>query len=255
MILYKMKWPEVKAEVEKGTPVLVPVGSTEQHGYHLPLDTDMAICYHVAEKAAQRSQTIITPPLNFGYNEKEWMFPGTISLQSETLLHCLVDICMSLARSGFRRLAIVNGHGYNRFIVPQAAHMVMEKADVLVVAITYWDLIADLVAKHRESKLGGISHSCEFETSAKLYLDPEHVDMSKAVEEIPPIMSKFTWSDLASASPVYIRARFDKLTKSGAMGNPLVASAEKGKIWVEAAIERLAEFMESFKKDFDHLLP
>jgi len=255
MILYKMKWPEVKAEVEKGTPVLIPVGSTEQHGYHLPLDTDMAICYHVAEKAAERSGTIVAPPLNFGYNEKEWMFPGTISLQSETLLHCLVDICLSLARSGFRRLVIINGHGYNRFIVPQAAHIAMEKSDALVAAITYWDLIADLVEKHRESKLGGVSHSCEFETSCKLYLDPEHVDMSKAVEEIPPILSKYTWSDLASASPVYIRARFDKLSKSGVMGNPLVASAEKGRIWVEAAIERLADFMESFKKDFDHLLP
>jgi creatinine amidohydrolase/Fe(II)-dependent formamide hydrolase-like protein len=79
--------------------------------------------------------------------------------------------------------------------------------------------------------------------------------MSRAVEEIPPLMSKYTWSDLASASPVYIRARFDKLSQSGVMGNPLVASAEKGKIWVEAAIERLAEFLESFKKDFDHLLP
>ena len=255
MVLYKMKWPEVKAEVEKGTPVIVPVGSTEQHGYHLPLDTDMAICYHVAEKAAERSRTIVAPPLNFGYNEKEWMFPGTISLQSETLLHCLVDICVSLARSGFRRMVIINGHGYNRFIAPQAAHIVMEKSDALVAAITYWDLISDLVAQHRGSKLGGISHSCEFETSCKLYLDPEHVEMSKAVEEIPPIMSKFTWSDLASASPVYIRARFDKLSKSGVMGNPLVASAEKGKIWVEGAIERLAEFMESFKKDFDHLLP
>jgi creatinine amidohydrolase/Fe(II)-dependent formamide hydrolase-like protein len=79
--------------------------------------------------------------------------------------------------------------------------------------------------------------------------------MSKAVKEIPPIMSRHTWSDLASASPVYIRARFDKLTQSGVMGDPLVASAEKGKIWVEAAIERLADFMESLKREFDHLLP
>ncbi|MDH7500805.1 MAG: creatininase family protein, partial [candidate division NC10 bacterium] len=152
-------------------------------------------------------------------------------------------------------IAILNGHGYNRFLVPQAAHMVMEKSDALVAAITYWDLIADLVEKHRESKLGGISHSCEFETSCKLYLDPQHVDMSKATEEVPPILSKYTWSDLASASPVYIRARFDKLSKSGVMGNPLLASAEKGKIWVEGAIERLADFLERFKHDFDHLLP
>jgi creatinine amidohydrolase len=255
MILAKMKWPEVQAEVEKGTPVLVPVGSTEQHGPHLPLDTDMAICYYIAEKAAERSQTIVAPPLNFGYNEKELMFPGTISLRSETLLHCLVDICLSLARSGLRRIAIINGHGYNRFLVPQAAHIVMEKSEALVAAITYWDLISDLVEKHRESKLGGISHSCEFETSCQLYLDPAHVDMSKAVEEVPPILSKYTWSDLASASPVYIRARFDRLSKSGVMGNPLLASAEKGKIWVEAAIERLADFLERFKQDFDHLLP
>jgi len=207
---------------------------------------------YVAGKAAERVGALVAPPVTYGYNEKELGFPGTISLKTETLMAVLYDICDSLARTGFRYVVLLNGHGYNTFIVPQVAHKVAEKLPILCAAITYWDLVLDVAKEVRESERGGMAHACEFETSAMLYLDPARVDMSVAVDEFPRVEGKHTWLELIERSPIIMRPRFDVLTTSGVCGRPTLASAEKGRAIVEAAVDRLAAFLESFQKDFEH---
>jgi creatinine amidohydrolase len=244
MLLQKMKWPEVKEELGKGTVVIVPVGSTEQHGYHLPIDTDVAATCYIACQAAERERAIVAPPVNYGYNEKELAFPGTVSVRAETLIQFLFDICHSLSRTGFKRILLLNGHGFNTFLVVTVSHMVNERTDSLCAATSYWQLIdKDLLRNVRESKTpGGMAHACEFETSLQLFLDPGHVDMSKAVKEMSFYETRYTFFDLIEVPPVMIRTNWDKNSRSGVIGDPTLATREKGEKLVNAAIEGLAEF-------------
>ncbi|MGQ9631365.1 MAG: creatininase family protein [bacterium] len=254
MLLKDMKWPEVREEIAKGTVVIVPVGSTEEHGHHLPLDTDVAITTHIAERAAERAGAIVAPPVNYGYNEKELDFPGTASVKAETLIRYLYDICNSLVRSGLKRVLILNGHGWNTGIIDVVQHMINEMGDALCASASYWDLIPkDVVKEVRESRIpGGMSHSCEFETSIQLHLNPERVDMTKAVREIGFQETPFTFFDLLEQPPVRLRTSFSKNTKSGVIGDPTLATKEKGERLVEAAVERLAEFLRLFKEEISH---
>jgi len=249
MILQKMKWLEVKRNVKKGTIVIVPVGSTEQHGPHLPIDTDIAIPYYVAVKAAEQVNVIVAPPVNYGYNEKELRFPGTVSVKAQTFINYLFDICDSLTRTGFNKILLLNGHGWNEPMVNTVCHMVNEKADCVCVSITYWRLIEDLGGKLRESeKPGGMGHAGEFETSVQLFLDPKHIDMDKAVKEVIK-QTKYTWYDLFISAPVMIAQPWDKLTKSGVNGNPLLATKEKGERFIDAIIERLVKFLQIYDRE------
>jgi creatinine amidohydrolase len=252
MLLKDMKWPDVKKAMEDNPVVIVVVGSTEQHGPHLPLSVDVDLPMYVAVKAAERTGALVAPPVNFGYNEKEWKFPGTISLKTETLMAVLVDICESLARSGFRQVLLLNGHGFNTAIVQQVSHMVMEKQQILCASVSYWDLIIDVANDLRDSDKGGMSHACEFETSGMLYVNPEHVDMSLAVDERPKVEGKYVWLEIIERSPYYIRPRWDILSDSGVCGSPTLASAEKGQVLMEAAVDRLAGFLQAFKTDYEH---
>jgi len=251
MLLQKMKWPEVKEEVEKGTVVVIPVGSTEQHGYHLPLDTDVAIVYHIACQAAKRERAIVAPPVNYGYNEKELAFPGTVSVTTETLIHFLFDLCSSLSRTGFKKILLFNGHGFNAPVMMVVSHMVNERTDSLCAATSYWQLIdRELLRQIRESKTpGGMSHACEFETSIQLFLDPEHVNMSKAVKEINFQETRFTFFDLIETPPVMLRTHWDKNSQSGVIGDPTLATREKGEKLLNAAIDGLAEFLRLLKTE------
>ena len=254
MLLQKMKWPAVKAEVEKGTVVIVPVGSTEQHGYHLPIDIDVAVVYHIACRAAERCGAIVAPPVNYGYNEKDLAFPGTVSVRAETLIQLLGDICRSLLRTGFRKMLLLNGHGYNTFLVQTVAHTVNEEPDALCAAASYWDLIdRQLLRNLRESTVpGGMSHACEFETSIALYLDPEHVEMDKAVREMAFCQTPYTFFDLVLRPPVLLRTAWDRNSRSGVVGDPTLATREKGEKLVDAAVAGLAEFLRLFREQITH---
>jgi creatinine amidohydrolase len=232
--------------------VIIPVGSTEQHGPHLPLSVDVDVPTYIATKAAERTGAVVAPPVTYGYNEKEWRFPGTVSLKTETLMAVLYDIVESLSRSGFRYALLLNGHGYNGFIAPQVVHKVAENLPILCATVNYWDLVLDVAKEVRESERGGMSHACEFETSAMLYINPASVDMSKAVDEFPRVEGKHVWLEIIERSPIFIRPRWDILTDSGVCGRPTLASAEKGKRLVETAVDRVVEFLGSFQRDFEH---
>lgn len=254
MLLQKMKWPEVRGELERGRVVIVPVGSTEQHGYHLPIDTDVAITYYIACQAAEKERAIVAPPVNYGYNEKELAFAGTVSVKAETLIQFLFDVCHSLSRTGFKKILLLNGHGYNTFLTTTVSHMVNERTDSLCASTSYWQLIdKDLLRSIRESKTpGGMSHAGEFETSIQLFLDPEYVDMSKAVKEMNFCETKYTFFDLLEVPPVVIRTHWDKNSKSGVIGDPTLATREKGEKLVNAAIEGLIEFLRLFKSEITY---
>ena len=109
----KLTWPEINEAIAQKKVVVLPVGSVEQHGYHLPIDVDVrsasTICYGAGEKSPE--DILVLPPFSYGYCNHVMDFPGTITIQPNTFVQALLDITKSLAYHGFKRIVIVHGHG------------------------------------------------------------------------------------------------------------------------------------------------
>lgn len=253
-------WPELREAAIKGVVILLPVGSTEQHGPHLPLKVDWLCASEVCRRAAEilDGDALVMPTVYYGFQEHTMDFPGTISIRDEHFINYVYDICRSLAHHGFKKLIIVNGHGSN---IPNL-DLVMRRVnnyhpDTMCALVSWWDLVfrvgdhREAMAKLRESEFpGGMSHACELETSVLLYLEPSLVQMDKAVKEVPPKTSEFTWGDLmvgAWHSPVHTVDLTSRATRTGISGDPTVAKAEKGRTWLETAAENLAKFIIEWK--------
>ena len=183
MLWEELSWPEIEEYREKGSVVVVPCGSMEQHGRQLPVNTDSAIVFEIAKRAAGKVPgTLVAPLVCIGLSPHHLDFPGTISLSLETYTAVIGDVCRSIARHGFRKIALVNGHGGNQAILQAVALSLRHELPVGLLVLSYWNLIAQEAAAIRESELGGIAHSCEMETSIQLHLHPEQVNMEKAVK-------------------------------------------------------------------------
>ena len=243
---------EVAHRLARTDPTAVLVtGSCEQHGPHLPLDTDAFLAEQVAIAASRLSGDIVLPPITHGYNEKELTFAGTTSLPAEVFLTVVNGIGRSLQRSGWKRMVIVNGHGWNNDIIRTATHVLNEADDFHVACCSYWSLCASEVAELRESPVpGGMAHGCEFETSLMLHLRPDSVQMAKAKDEISYRRMRHLHHDLLVKSAMFMPEQFDELSESGVIGCPSFATAEKGRVWFEAAARRLAEFLGDFRDAF-----
>ena len=117
-----LTWPEINEAVAQAKVVVLPVGSVEQHGYHLPLDVDVKLASSVCLGAGERApeEMLVLPPVSYGYCHHVMDFPGTINIEPTTFVRLLLDITRSVAYHGFKRIIIVNGHGSNHPLVEQA---------------------------------------------------------------------------------------------------------------------------------------
>ncbi|MEU4559569.1 creatininase family protein [Actinoplanes sp. NPDC023936] len=232
------------------TAVLV-TGSCEQHGAHLPLDTDLYLAERVAAAACASTGDLVLPALPFGYNEKELGFPGTVSVPAPVYLDLLVGLGRSLRRSGWGRLVIVNGHGWNNDLVRAATHVLNEDPQFRTACCSYWSLCLPEVRELRESPTpGGMAHGCEFETSLMLHLRPESVRTELIADEISYRRLPGLHHDLLEKSPMFMPEVFGELSATGIIGSPSLATAEKGRVWFEAAAERLSSFLLGFRDAF-----
>src|SRR5918998_1712329 len=136
----KLTWPEVaRATREKRVPI-VPIGTLEDHGRHLPVDTDVVLVEAVCRGAAGRlpAETVLLPPIVHGYSPHHTDFPGTITIRWDTFCRYCTDVALSLVRHGFERVLLVNGHGSNQNLVETAARLAMvEEPESLVAASFY----------------------------------------------------------------------------------------------------------------------
>jgi len=250
-LLGEMSWEDVKKAVEDSQVVVLPVGSNEQHGKHLPLDTDAFLCQNVAVEAAKRSGcAIVAPSIVFGYSPHHMSFPGTVTVDPHTLIKLLVEVTLSLVHHGFRKVLILNGHGGNRGPVATAAGEAQEKSDrkAKIAAASYFDFGREKVSSSRDSELGGMCHSCEYETSMMLFLRP-HLVRKEKIERCMPseVIKDYVFYDLLKPSVVDITMDTRELSpESGVCGDPTVASAEKGRAFFNAVVDDIAEFLKKF---------
>jgi creatinine amidohydrolase len=158
-------------------------------------------------------------------------------------------------RQGHTRIVLINGHGSNAMPCALVARKVVNNSeDALAAAINHWSLAADLAAKIRDSGTGGMAHACEYETSWYLFMDPDIVQMDKAVPDMIKHQSDFVWVDIMSGDgPVALIDDWSRLSNgSGVEGDPSTATAEKGRLYAEEEVTKLITFCEQFKAQKVH---
>ncbi len=236
---------EIAAMRDRGAVVILPVGSIEQHGRHLPVDTDICMAHTAAVSAARalagEVPVLVAPPLWTGVSPHHMHFTGTLTLTVDTFSQVLCEIVTCIRQHGFRHILLLNGHGGNDQTM-KATTLKLGAAGIEVAAATYWDLAAADMAKIVEGERKNVGHACEIETSLMLHLRQELVDMSTSVKDlgIPP-------TRMPTGGPVYFWPVFDPGT-TGVAGDPTVATAEKGKAFLEAITRNLADFVRVFHK-------
>nr|AYA93379.1 putative creatininase [uncultured bacterium pG7] len=168
---------ELSDWAKRGTVVIVPIGSIEQHGHHLPVNTDDQTVEYVARRAAclADAPVLVTPTIPFGVSPHHMMYGGTISLRVETVINLLRDICESITAHGFERILILSGHGGNSSTIGAAALELKYRLNREIRAMCWWDLVPEIFEAVREGPKVGIGHSGEMETSTILFLSPESV--------------------------------------------------------------------------------
>ena len=242
-------WPKL-AEVVSSQPVVVlPIGSVEDHGRHLPLDTDNFLIWSICKAAAERAsgEMLLLPLIPYGFETHHMDFPGTIDIGAEHLLHFVLDVTRSVASHGFQRILIADGHGSNMPILDLVGRRTILETDSLCAAFMWPSLALDEIRKVRESEPGGMAHACELETSVYLHLDSRRVEMDQAKKEVGMPDSEFIWMDLLEGPPVLLMDHWSRFSKSGVSGDPTLATAEKGEIIFEAVVNAFIRLVREFK--------
>ncbi len=238
----ELTYKDVEKLVKEGYIPIIPLGSLEVHGPHLPIGTDGLVIYKVALELAKREKVVVLPPIYYTYVPENRHFPGTISLSGETFVKLLEEICDELGRMGFRKIIILNGHGgNNRPLGMFVREILWRKKDYMVyLFINPWACIYDEIERVKESKIVG--HAGEIETSFVLFVRPDLVRKENIPGEskLGPIRV-VEWAE----TPIdWIGYAIE-----GYVGDPRKASPEKGKKLFELWVERLAKAVRMVRED------
>lgn len=239
--LAHLSWPQIDALDKREGVVILPIGAVEQHGPHLPTLTDTLIITRVLEATlAALPDTVrawALPPLNYGKSNEHINFPGTVSLSAATLSAVLHDIAASVHRAGFRRLAFLNGHGGNVAVLDAAARDIRAATGLMCFCLQpalYTDPPFEISDDERRYGF----HAGELETSLVLHIDPELVDMERAVRHFARFPDTGTpLFYFGGASTAWLS---DDWSESGVFGDATLGTAEKGRALLAASAPKLA---------------
>jgi creatinine amidohydrolase/Fe(II)-dependent formamide hydrolase-like protein len=244
--LGELCWPEAKDLLKRVDLALLPVGAVEQHGPHLPLDTDSFDAQYLAEQvsaACREPRPFVLPLIPFGVSYHHEDFPGTFSVTNETLARFVYEIGLGAARNGITKLVIVNGHGGNTPTLQFAAQMINRDAHIFTCVDTGETSDVDVTGI---VETPNDVHAGEIETSTTLAVRPHLVNMSRARRFVPSFSSAYL--DFSGRRSVEWYARTKKISSQGVLGDPTRATREKGeRIW-EIMIRNLVELVEHLKR-------
>lgn len=250
MLWNELSWPQI-SQLDRELPVVLPLGSLEQHGLHLPLFVDTIQVQAIAQGVEARlpKEMVLLPTLWLGCSEHHRDFPGTISVPASIYAQVIQNIARSILRHGFRRLFFLNGHGGNEL---PASHGLTEligtddQAEAAQIGFaSWWQLGSEAIQPPRHGMTSGhISHACEYETSLMLAIRPDLVAMPQA-RDTPPALKNY-WVNSEFGGRVRIFRRFHRFTAIGSMGSPTVATKAKGESLLEALIDQTERFIREF---------
>jgi creatinine amidohydrolase len=246
-------YPEIRRiAAESGSVLIVPVGSLEQHGHHLPTVTDTALADSVAnlgaERVADRVPVLVTPVQWVGHSPMHLdSFGGTLSLPLEGLIGALEGIGRTGIDNGFDALVLLNGHGANGPAIDGAVSKLGAAfPSTEVLGLTYYHLVSEFADEVRESDVGGMSHGGELETSLMLYLYPDLVREDEIGEwERRDMPYRHAAPDMTESGQINVYRSSDRYSESGVEGDPSVASAVTG----EKIYDRLGDELEALLED------
>jgi creatinine amidohydrolase/Fe(II)-dependent formamide hydrolase-like protein len=244
-LLGELTWPEAQKRFQEVDIALLPVGAIEQHGRHLPLDTDAFDAFELCCAAAERSsdpKPLVLPLIPYGVSYHHEDFAGTISIGPETLSRLVYEVGMAAARHGIAKLLIVNGHGGNAPTLQFAAQLINRDAEIFTCVDSGETSDADVEAL---AETHGDVHAGEVETSTSLANRPHLVQMDKARRFVPRFSSHYL--DFSSKRSVEWFARTHKISPEGVLGDPTKASREKGEKMWNLIIDHLVSLIEDLK--------
>lgn len=252
--LQECSWQELAKRKDTAKEVvIIPVGSTEQHGYHLPLGTDTMVATLLAEDAAEKTDVVVAPPLWFGWSPHHMVLPGTITVRPEILIELLYDVIQSLQIHGFSKFIVINGHRIvNLSWMQITAERAQRQLGVKVVLFDPAYMSKDIVAK---LGYGPVGHSEEIETSQILYKLPNLVHMEKAVDnpvvpqELYSVDPCFTKDTLCYVPSTEAHMKRSAEVAGGTTGTPSKACPEKGKLYHEHLVGNLVEVIRQLQRD------
>ncbi len=244
-ILGELTWPEAKTRFREVDIALLPVGAIEQHGPHLPLDTDAFDAEYLAREVAAacgKPKPLVLPLIPYGVSYHHEDFAGTLSLSPDTLSRVVYEIGMSAARHGIAKLIMVNGHGGNGPSLHFAAQMINRDAHVFTCVDTGETSDHDIESM---AETPNDVHAGEIETSTTLAVRPHLVRLTKARKLVPQFSSQYL--DFTSRRSVTWYAHTKRLSRNGVLGDPTRASREKGEEMWRVMIRNLVELVEHLK--------
>ena len=240
MLIAEMTMAEFSAGLQRTRTVLIPFGSTEEHGSHLPLDTDTLHAMEVGRRLAEQRPLFVAPPLHYGVCRSSSQHPGTVTISTETLQRLTIDIVISLQRQGLRNFVLLSGHagGTHMAALTDAGEKLLELLPEIRIAVLTEYLLAS-----REGKAlietEGDAHAGEIETSRMLHSHP-HLVKGRAPREFPSFPTGILVRDKRRFWP------------GGVWGDPAKASAEKGRKLEElvvGALGKLVDQLESWSEE------
>lgn len=243
-LMANMTWYEFNERKNKDV-VILPIGSVEQHGPHLPLFTDTIISEGFSKLLAEKVSGIVMPAINYGYKSQPAsgggpLFPGTIDLNGTTLINMVKDIIEELIRDGVRKIALVNSHFENQAFLLEAIDLVSRTMTegTKIIMMSWWDLISketiDKVFNEIQFPGWALEHAAITETSLILKFAPELVHMDRLIDE------KIEEVPLYQVYPI----PKDLVPASGLLSIGRTSSREKGEIIIEEALREMVKIIE-----------
>ncbi len=244
-VLSEMSWPEAKAALETVRVALIAVGSSEQHGPNLAMQADTAQAYAFVTKLAEllSSPNASRPAVARGSVRYHMNFPGSLTLRPETFYAFLHDVIESLSRHGLKKFLLINGHGGNAATLGMSLVRLKRELDVEVAHLDFYTMAPEVAQEYVVSDVWG--HACEIEVSMSMYLAP-HIVKTDTLAKGDIKGYPYTLNPGGGSRKVNYPYSFDAVTANGCLGDATQATAEKGRVMIEACLDRASEFLEDY---------
>lgn len=243
VLLENITWMDFNSRKDNSV-VILPIGSTEQHGPHLPLSVDSVIAKEFSIKLAERINGLVAPTINYGYKSQPLsgggpLFPGTIDLNGETVIKLVSDILTELVKDGVKKILVLNAHFENEAFILEAIDLVSDKYKdaVTIVETNWWDplpnTLIDKIFDEVPFPGWALEHAAITETSLMMYFAPELVLADKII-------------DSKTEPCAYHKYPIDKSTipATGVLATAKSSTAAKGKLIVDTVLDKLEEIVD-----------
>jgi creatinine amidohydrolase len=258
VLLENMTWQEVQERLMETDIAIIPVGSTEEHGPHLPVNNDTFTAFEISKKAAELAyddvKTVVAPAIPYGLTSLG--YPGTITLTRETTVNIYKEVAKSLIRQGFKKIIFVNGHGGNTIPLQLAISEIHKETGAFVAFVQYWDLGYEVMMEILETKGKIWGHACELETSISWALGQKVLEKKRGrgIPPKTPSLEDYTQPIFRPKIPIHIGILDPKVKdwlipakSNGIIGDATLASKEKGEKILQHVLNIFIDFLRRIK--------